>query len=403
MKYYKNTELADLYHVSEKAVRNWIESTNNGKLDLELTVVNGRQYIANKSKNHRTIEALVEKGKKFKNSRSHKIIEPSERFYELFTPTEIADIMLNIDVHNEIPLQYTYFDGGASEWANYVQRILSNASSPSTPRSTIELLKKVEPQLEAVIEDRKIINIIDIGVGDCSPIRGFLSFLIERGIKIRYIGIDLSKDMIEIAKRNLEEWFGDKITFEARRRDINHELFRDLTVEELYSTATQRPLNIVLFLGGTLSNLRQPSHVLQGINNSMGRDDVLIYSLKIDSEMSRRYFHDNNGGLSPHGLVLDLLNIDESCYEVEQFYDEKTRARYIQARLKLDVSIKFSFGNGEKILALKKGQAIVVWRAVHRNAVEVINQFDENGFDLMQASLTQDRSFLLTISKIKVG
>lgn len=402
MKYYKNTELAELYHVSEKSVRNWIEAAQSQKLELELFEKGDRLLIANTTKNLHIIEELVEQRKKFKNSRGHKTIEPRPRFYELFSSKEIADIMLNIDVHNEIPLQYTYFDGGAEEWEKYVQRLLSD-ETPSTVRSTINLLDMNKSHIDDIIKGRSSINIIDIGVGDCSPIRDLLAHLLDKGISLRYIAIDLSKEMLEIAERNLRSWFGDKITFESHRRDVNHELFRDLTVEDLYSTSSQRPLNIVLFLGGTLSNLRQPEHVLQGINNSMGRDDILIYSLKIDSEMSRRYFHDNHGGLSPHGLVLDLLNVDESLYEVEQFYDEAVRARFIQARLKVDLSIVFSFTGGDKVLSLKKGQAIVVWHAAHKSAVEVINQFDRSGFDLLQASLTKDKSFLLTVSTIKVG
>ena len=66
MKYFKNTELAKLYHVSEKSVRNWIDAVEIGKLDLDLFDQKGKFYIANTTKNTRTIEALVEKGKKYK-------------------------------------------------------------------------------------------------------------------------------------------------------------------------------------------------------------------------------------------------------------------------------------------------------------------------------------------------
>lgn len=402
MKYYKNTELANLLHVSEKAVRNWIDATQQGKLNLELHEEGGRFYIANTTQNLRIVEDIVEDRKKYTNSRGHKVITPSKYFYELFNSSEIADIMLNIDVRNQVPLQYTYFDGGANEWANYVQRMLQNPM-PSSPRNTIELLQKARTYIDSIIEGRKYVNIIDLGVGDGSPIREFIGYLLEKGIKVHYIGIDLSQEIITIARRNLEKWFGDSITFEAHKRDINHELFRDLTVEDLYNVGEYRPLNIVLFLGGTLANLRQPDHVLQGINNSMGRDDILISSLKIDSEASRRYFHDNKGGLSPHGLVLDLLNIDESLYDVEQFYDEQKRARFIQARLKVDLSLSFALDNSEKVISLKKGQAIIVWRADHRSVVEIINLLDYNGFDLLNAATIPDKSYLLTISKIKTG
>lgn len=402
MKYYKNTELAELYHVSEKAVRNWIESVASGKLDLELFTINGRQYIANTTKNLQVIEGLVEKRKKFKNSRGHKVISPKPEFYKLFNPKEVAEIISNIDVHNEIPLQYSYFNGGAEVWKQYVQKLIKE-NVPNTTQSTMQLLNTNKLYLDDITKHYDSVNIIDIGVGDCTPVKGLISDLLEKELLARYMAIDLSTEMLNIAKGNIKKWFNDKVQFEAHKRDINYDLFKDLIVEESYAP-NSRQLNIVLFLGGTLSNMRQPDLVLQVINNSMGRDDILLYSLKIDSEMSRRYFHDTYGELGErHKLVLDLLNIEPSMYEVEQFYDDVQRARFKRIKLKLDLTLKFTFGKGEKVLHLPKDKTILVWRAAHKNAVEVIEQFDRNGFDLLHASRTEDKSFLLMISKIKVG
>ena len=65
MKYFKNTELAKLYNVSEKSVRNWIEATKKGKLQLQLYEGGSKAYIANTTKNTLMLEDLVEKGKKY--------------------------------------------------------------------------------------------------------------------------------------------------------------------------------------------------------------------------------------------------------------------------------------------------------------------------------------------------
>src|SRR5882672_7673688 len=111
MKYYKNTELATIYHVSEKSVRNWIESTQGGKLDLELHKENDRYYIANTTKNLDIIQDMVEERKKFTNGRAHKTVSPKPEFYKLYNEKQIIDIMTNIDTHREIPLQYGYFNG----------------------------------------------------------------------------------------------------------------------------------------------------------------------------------------------------------------------------------------------------------------------------------------------------
>jgi transposase len=62
VKYFKNTELASLYKISEKSVRNWIAAVQEGKIDLQLYDKNNKSFIANTSKNIAVIEELVEKG-----------------------------------------------------------------------------------------------------------------------------------------------------------------------------------------------------------------------------------------------------------------------------------------------------------------------------------------------------
>ena len=123
MKYYKNTEIAALFHVSEKAARNWVEATQQGKLNLELFEKDGRFFIANTSKNMQVMEDLVSERKKFKNTRSYKVITPKPEFYDLFSPEQIYEIITNLEIHREIPRQYSYFNGGAGHWDLYAQRL----------------------------------------------------------------------------------------------------------------------------------------------------------------------------------------------------------------------------------------------------------------------------------------
>jgi len=406
MKYFKNVELARIYNVSEKAVRNWVESAQNGKLNLELYEKDGRFLAANTVKNQLIIEELVKKGQKYKNTRAYKTVTPSQKFYELYNDTQILDIISGIDVHREIPLQYSYFNGGAEYWDKYAQRLLKE-KTPNTLKSTIKLFELNEAYLSEVISKFKKVNVVDLGVGDCLPVKGLLEFLQEKSVLGRYVGIDISEDMFTIAKRNIDTWFTGKVAFENVVRDINYDRFEDLLAEELYGDDETQTINLVLLLGGTLSNMRVPEHVLRLINNSMGRNDVLFYSLKLDTENARRYFDFNVG--SPQLLdtqtkfTLDLLNIEGSFYDVEQLYDERKRSRFIRIKLKMDLRIAFEVGGKSRHLSLKKNETVLWWRAKHYTALEVIDQFDKNGFDLLQATTTPDQEYLMTISKIKTG
>lgn len=403
MKYFKNTELATLYHVSEKSVRNWIASAQASKTPLALHEEKGRWYIANTSHNLEVIEELVERGKKFKNSRGRKVICPKPELYEHFTGDQIIDILSNIDIYGEIPLQYTYFNGGAEEWRAYAERLM-NEKTPNMLTSHIELLHRNDDYIKALAGPKKLINVIDLGPGDGSPVKGLLSSLLELGALNRYVAIDFSKDMLAIAEENIRSWFKD-VPFESRICDLNYDRFEDVVRADMFSADSGKAVNFVLLLGGTLTNLPNPDYTLQIIRASMGRDDCLLYGLKLDTDASRRFFDFANTSASlskRHAMILNMLNIDPSMYEVEQFYDQDKKSRIIRVRFKLDITLELEANGMTRHFDLRKDQRVLIWRYWHQTAMDVLRQFDRNGFDLLQASLTEDKEYMLLAGKIRI-
>jgi uncharacterized SAM-dependent methyltransferase len=95
-----------------------------------------------------------------------------------------------------------------------------------------------------------------------------------------------------------------------------------------------------------------------------------------------------------------MLNIDESSYVVEMGYDEKQRQRFMKIRLKTAISVEFVLDGRERRVDLAKDDSILVWRAWHRTGPETIDQFDENGFNMLHASETTDHDYVLMISEI---
>ncbi len=211
MKYFKNIELAKLYHVSEKSVRNWIQAAKESRLDLELYSENGRDYVANTTRNNMVVEQLVEKGKKYKNTRGFKKIYPKKEFYETYNNKQILDIISSITIHREIPIQYSYFDGGAIAWDEYANR-MANEVAPNILNQSVELLGVTSSYLDGMFADKTIVNVVDVGPGNGLPVRATLERLLNQGKLGRYIAIDISQDMIDILERNIKKWFGEKIT-----------------------------------------------------------------------------------------------------------------------------------------------------------------------------------------------
>lgn len=400
MKYFKNTELAKLYNVSEKSVRNWVQAAREDKLDLQLHENKSKHYIANTSKNTLLIEKLVERGKKYKNTRGIKRLSPKGSFYELYSPKQILDIISSLTIHGETPLQYTYVDGGAEDWDTYAHRLLDE-QTPNVLNRSIDLLEITKDSIDRLLQDYDKVNVVDLGPGNGLPIRPTLERLLKQGRLNRYIPVDISQDMLSILEKNIREWFGDSVEFEPHLRDISYERFNDFPANDFTDRKT---VNVVFFMGGTLANFRSPSQVLQVINNSLGLNDVFVYSGYLDTPKTRRYFDyytEDRKVPVQDGLILDFLNIDESLYEVKQIFDEKKRARSISIRPRVDLSIKFNLANGTRTVELRKDEPILIWRHWHKTMVETINLFDENDFDLKQVTKSLDQNYLLLVSKIK--
>ncbi len=53
------------------------------------------------------------------------------------------------------------------------------------------------------------------------------------------------------------------------------------------------------------------------------------------------------------------------------------------------------------MIELHKDEALLLWRARHRNAIEIINEFDRNNFETLQATQTKDQQYFEVIAKIK--
>lgn len=402
MKYFKNTELAKLYHVSEKTVRNWIQAAQEGRLNLQLHEENDKLHIANTLKNTAFIEELVQKGKKYKNTRGAKTLIPKKDFYDIYDQRQIWDIISNLTVHKEIPLQYGYADGGAISWDHYANRLIRE-EIPNILTRTIELLDIATENVEQLTSGYGKVNVVDLGSGNGLPIRPTLERLLEQGRLNRYIAIDISQEMLNILQKNIQTWFGDQIAFEGYVRDISYERFNDLLINDTTNDEIGN-INLVHFLGATLNNFRAPSQVLQAINNSLGPNDLLLYTGFLDTPKTRRYF-DLSGidekDPQQSGLIPDLWSMNDSLCDFELLFDASKGSRFKKMSPKVDLSIQLELGVGIRNIELKKNEPILLWRHNHYTAVDLINLFDENDFDLLQATKSVDRDYLLLISKIK--
>lgn len=408
MQYFKHTELAKQYHVSLKTVHNWIAAAKNNRLDLRLHTAKSGTYVANTNENTQLLEVLSEKGKKYRNTLHHKTVQPQPGFYDIYSKRQILDMINNIDIHREIPGQYNYLEEGARNWDSWMHRLAKDDTS-NLLKGSIQLIDANIETIERLIKDSARINVVDLGVGNAFPVRNLLQFLLKKEVLHRYIAIDISKTMLDVAQKNIEEWFDKEVQFEGHVRDMTFERFDDLLVEDMLDEKAEDTVNIVLLLGATATNFRSFSDAISLVYKSMGKNDILIYTDKLDTEASRRYFDFGLEKESSHAAsrlpegdryILDLLGVDESLYSVEAGFNQQKHMRYIQIRLNTAITIEFVIEGGKHRITLEKDDAILLLRILHQTAYEIISTFEKIGLGLLQASLSEDRQYFLSISGV---
>lgn len=405
MTHFKNVELAAQYGVSESTVRNWVKLAKNGKVNLVLSHEGGRDYVANNPANIKIVEKLAKDNRKYRNTNTARTVSPLPEFYSVFNQAQIYDIVRNLEMRHEIPRQYNYFDGGAVKWDVYVQQ-LAEKDAPNLLNRTVDLIAEGYAYIDKRLAKYQNVSVVDVGVGNALPSRELLRHLFEQNKLRRYIAIDISTEMLEIAQKNIKKWFGASVAFEGYQLDITFERFANILAEEYLKKRADDAVNLVLFLGGTADNLRIPDDAFRTINESMNPNDLLLYTNKLEKSEMRPQWFDNISGpgklaLAPmHRLVFDLLNLDESLYDVEMGFNEPTRQRLTRARLKFALTIKFDFEEGERVIEFEKGDTIVLWRSWQMTATDVARQFERNGFYALHTSQSEDREYILTVAEV---
>lgn len=405
MKFFKNSELINLYNVSDKAVRNWIESARQGRIKLELYENSDRYFIADTLQNSAIIEALVDQGRKYRNKRSHRKIEAKKDFYKTYSSNQVIDIANQLDINKELPIKYKYFGGGAQYWDEYLTK-LHDAGIGNLLTNTIETLNLNLSYLDKLTQSYANICIINICIGNSLATKDITEYFAKKKKLKRFVTIDISESMLDLSENKIREWLPKDIKVEKYVRDIDHDHFIDILTCNSFDDDASKTANIILFLAGPIVNFREPLQALKVIRESMSKEDILITTLKRDTPQARRFFDFNTDSdkniLNYHSRhLLELLNIEDSFYDVEQSFNEHKMLRSICLCLKLDLSLTFKVNDYSKTIELKKAQKILVFRSWHQSDMSIMSQFDLADYSLLLMTKSLDDQLIFIAAKRK--
>lgn len=400
MKYFKHTELARLVGVSEKTVRNWAQLSSQNKMIFDVVENKGKIYIANTTHNVLQARKLVESNKKFHNTRTLKTVRPTENFYKTYSPDHIIDIINSLERSGELPFHYCHIGPMSRLCADYYDRLRAEPILNPQSFSSNYFTEHANDILTYFPKGQQV-NVVELGGRTGLTIIDFVKIVHDKDLLNTYLNIDLSKELIEINRKNVTKAIGNKV--QAIQKDILQGRFTNVlsTIRGNNNVA-----NLVCLLGGTLNAFSDRSIALQNIQKSMGTGDYFVISTKLDSEDARRYFDFNpvfTRGVLPvkEKWLIDQLGVDQSMYDVEMFYDEKNMERKIQVRLRYDIDMLIELPDRTHILHFRKADVILLWRFAHQTLDTMMQELRDNGFKIVQAATSPDEQYGIVISRIQ--
>ncbi|MGW4464867.1 class I SAM-dependent methyltransferase [Micromonospora sp. NPDC004704] len=298
-----------------------------------------------------------------------------------FTPEDLDHIAAHLAATGEIDARYSYMGEGAATWDRFATWQEGDAV-PNILHSTLGMLHDAHDDLVTSLPGP--VRVVDLGPGNGIPVRGMLERLQAAGRLERYVGVDISAEMLAIAEANLRTWLGPAAPLEFRRRDFTAEPLADL----------RGPATLVLLAGGTLLNFADPVAVLR---HAQEVADVIAYALRVDTVANRAFFQfgETETGDIPerYHAMLDRLGVRRDCYEPEVGFDGTARQRYLGIRLTGPVMVAGR-------ITLPAGRRVRLWRYHHRSADEITAMLEAAGYAPLTVRRSPDNEFLLVAGRV---
>nr|WP_240948295.1 L-histidine N(alpha)-methyltransferase [Planosporangium mesophilum] len=309
-------------------------------------------------------------------------VSPDEAFYRTYSAAQVDAIIGSLAQHAEFPFSLTYLGSGSESWRDGGL----SPTSAAAPIAPATLLERHAEQLLALVPPSPSIQVVDLGPGTTRPIHGLLRHLLGRSRLAGYRAIDISAEMLELARQNLRTAFPhDADRFELCRGDFTGpDLAQVLIAKDEPHDDDSGPVRFVVMAGGTLYNFAEPDRVLRHVRHAMSGHDLLVLTLRFDTGVDQPPLMDHSGSAtkSQHRAGLDLLNIDRSWYVTETGFDRDRSEVFVRARFVLPVAVTFDVDGARRTVSFEPGDTLLVWRLFYPDRSTLVDQLDRNGFKM---------------------
>lgn len=327
--------------------------------------------------------------------------KPSSEFYSIFSEEEVLGIIHALEVRREIPLKYSYKGRGAKIWNNFYQKYIIPRWY-RTSNVEIDLLRENFEYINGNPHCEKV-NVVDVGAGNSYPVKEFIRRLNKLGKINKYIALDISEELLNVSKNNFSKWF-PLIEFISYTIDIENScLPKILLLNHQANIETDDTAKIILHLGVTIGNHPNRTRVLKNFRDSMGKNDLLVFTNEIGSNST--WDGRVRGGFKYHAeqvyaWIKNKIGIRAEDCELVRKYDLETDSIVANMKFRHNYTINFSFREIDKNIEISEGEEITIWRHHKYELPELRQEIERVGLQLVHYSTNKYKSHVMAICKV---
>jgi transposase len=398
MGFFKNSQIAKLFKVSNTTVTNWIEAAEKGLVNLELTTVGTRKVVIDSLQNRELLQMLKNKGKKHVGKSNRKYVKPDLAIYKIFNDSQLSEIFTGIQSRNTIPYKYSFFNKGASLWdKNYNYKKTTEFNEYNTAMDAHNLIEENLDRIFLSFEKFKDINfhinLIDIGSGNGEPAIQFIEKLLAKEIQVRYIPVDFSQDLLDIASKKISQKF-PSVAIIPHLTDLENSNISKILLEN----KSKNDINFVMMLG-ILGNYKGDPAFLRRIRNALSENDHLILGCQILSEniplqpSSINSFHTERTEWIANSLGLKNFYYTDNIIKVkpQKLYEYRT------IKITNDVTITVKINNKEHTINLAENDNLLVYEFSYLTEIKIIEMAMNEDFSIEYFTTNTKRNYAIAL------
>lgn len=308
---------------------------------------------------------------------------------KILTKRQQSELITALKGRGEIPLKFAYLGPGATNWDNVASHREEGGGINSVEG---QLLQKKASILTSSFGSVKKINVIDIGCGNGFPVFPILEQLEKDNIDFRYVPVDISPELLDLAEANVSQEFGKDVKVKKIQLDFELGNFSDIT----YDLKSDGSANFLFFLGSTLGNHSDRSRVLTNFRDSMTTEDFLVIGVeatnlaKINKILT--YYNDETAKDFVY-FIPEHIGIKREDTQFDVRWNGGINQVESRLTIKQDVRVKV----GEEEFVLEKDESILVARSVKFTESTVTDLLSGVNFRNELLTTNPERTYVLSM------